>query len=347
MIPDGLLVHAILVVGALFYATLLLFFGHGVWLDLRRRRAAPRLARGRTLLVSLTSRPHLDPEEIRILRSLPLRYRIRLIAELAPSISGIHRQRLHGMAREIGLVREAETLTRSWFWWRRLRGVRLLTAMGGGEEVVPPLLDDPHPAVRADAAAWAAEHPEPHVMNRLLEHLADPSRLCRFTVRDTLLRMGERAVGPLGAYLDAQQGPGVEPALEVAAALADPAFLAPATRHARHPSAAVRARAAELAGAVGGSAAVETLVALLDDPAPEVRAAALDAVGKLGHWPAAPAVARLLRDSAWAVRRAAGLALRRMGSPGLLLLRRALGDADPFAADMARQVLDLPAEIVA
>jgi hypothetical protein len=62
----------------------------------------------------------------------------------------------------------------------------------------------------------------------------------------------------------------------------------------------------------------------------------------MGHWPAGPAVARLLRDRAWEVRRASGLALRRLGSPGQLLLRRALTDADPFAADMARQVLDLP-----
>jgi hypothetical protein len=34
--------------------------------------------------------------------------------------------------------------------------------------------------------------------------------------------------------------------------------------------------------------------------------------------------------------------MRRLGSPGLLMLRRALDDPDRFAADIARQVLDMP-----
>ncbi|MCA1689563.1 MAG: HEAT repeat domain-containing protein [Actinobacteria bacterium] len=49
-----------------------------------------------------------------------------------------------------------------------------------------------------------------------------------------------------------------------------------------------------------------------------------------------------LRDPAWEVRRAAALALRSFGSPGVLLLRRALKDSDGHARDMARQTLDLP-----
>jgi hypothetical protein len=36
------------------------------------------------------------------------------------------------------------------------------------------------------------------------------------------------------------------------------------------------------------------------------------------------------------------LALRAVGSPGILFLRRSLSDYDAFAADMAKQVLDLP-----
>jgi HEAT repeat protein len=73
-----------------------------------------------------------------------------------------------------------------------------------------------------------------------------------------------------------------------------------------------------------------------------VRAAAAKALGKLGHWPAASSLASLLRDRDWNVRREAGLALRAFGAPGALFLRRSLSDSDPFACDMARQVLDLP-----
>jgi len=53
-------------------------------------------------------------------------------------------------------------------------------------------------------------------------------------------------------------------------------------------------------------------------------------------------VSLLLRDQAWVVRREAALALRAMGAPGTLLLRRALTSDDRFAADMAKQVLGLP-----
>jgi HEAT repeat protein len=60
------------------------------------------------------------------------------------------------------------------------------------------------------------------------------------------------------------------------------------------------------------------------------------------HWQAASQLADRLRDQAWRVRRAAGLALRSIGAPGALFLRRALKGEDAFAADMAQQVIDLP-----
>ena len=91
-----------------------------------------------------------------------------------------------------------------------------------------------------------------------------------------------------------------------------------------------------------GGRGVEVLVELLGDSTPEVRAAAARALGKLAHWPVAATLATLLRDRAWDVRREAGLALRALGAPGTLLLRRSLAHADPFTVDMARQILDLP-----
>ena len=108
------------------------------------------------------------------------------------------------------------------------------------------------------------------------------------------------------------------------------------------PSAPVRARATAILGVLGGKEGVHALLHRLTDPEPEVRASAAHAVGELGHWPAAPVLADLLRDRAFPVRREAALALRRLGAPGMLLLRRALSDANGFASDMARQVLDLP-----
>ncbi|MEP6551019.1 MAG: HEAT repeat domain-containing protein, partial [Gemmatimonadales bacterium] len=73
-----------------------------------------------------------------------------------------------------------------------------------------------------------------------------------------------------------------------------------------------------------------------------VRGAAAHGLGRMQHWQAASSLAECLRDSAWRVRREAGLALRAIGAPGTLFLRRALKGNDGFASDMAQQVLDLP-----
>lgn len=82
---------------------------------------------------------------------------------------------------------------------------------------------------------------------------------------------------------------------------------------------------------------------MLSDPVPEVRAAAARGLGRMRHWQAASSLATGLRDPAWRVRRESGLALRAVGAPGVLLLRRAVKGTDAFAADMAQLVLDLPA----
>jgi len=340
--PTTLVLRALLWLGALLLLSLLLLFGHGVWLLAFRRWSAPRVARGRALLYTVVDGPPGRGEDLALLRSLPLRLQVRLVVELASSIAGPQKEYLVGLADEIGLVRAAERLCRSRLWWRRLRGIRLLTVLGGGGAIVPALLDDRHPLVRAEAAVWAAAHPDPGVIGRLLRLLPDPASLCRFSVRDSLLRMGPAASAALLHYLEANSGPVLVPALEVAAGLADPSFFPVAVRLCDAPEPGVRRGAAELVGAIGGSEAIDTLTGLLRDPDAGVRAAAAAALGKLGHWPAAGTLAGLLRDPAWAVRREAGLALRALGSPGQLFLRRALADEDRFAADMARQVLDLP-----
>jgi HEAT repeat protein len=94
--------------------------------------------------------------------------------------------------------------------------------------------------------------------------------------------------------------------------------------------------------AIGGAEAAAVLQRLLADPDPAARAAAAGGLGHLGHWPAAAALAAALRDPSWDVRRGAGLALSALGAPGELFLREALTDQDRFAADMARQILELP-----
>ncbi|WP_239307988.1 HEAT repeat domain-containing protein [Frankia sp. Cj3] len=273
---------------------------------------------------------------------LPRRLRLATLADLTGPVHGTASELVLRRAGSADLIGEAAGWCRSRRWWRRLRAVRTLSLLGEGADTVPALFADPHPQVRAAAAAWAVDHPDPALADRLVDMLDDPMLRCRFAAKAALLRIGRRGVRPLVRYLTAPDVHRLASALEVAAGLAEPALLAPGLLHCRSPDPSVRSRAAEVVAAIGGAEAVASLAELLRDPDVTVRATAARGLGALGHWPAAPAVADALADPSWEVRRHAALALRRMGPAGYLYLRRALRQADPYAADMARQVLDLP-----
>ncbi|MDX6645819.1 MAG: hypothetical protein QOK40_1546, partial [Miltoncostaeaceae bacterium] len=221
------LVVTALVLGVLVALVASLVLGHAVWGAIvapRRRRLLDRTRAA--VLESLDGTP--AGAAATSLGRLPQDLRIRVLGELAANLGGAGREQLTALAREVGLLDAAEALCRSRRWWRRLRGVRLLTMLGGGESVVPPLLRDPEPAVRAQAAEWAADHPLPQVTEALLALLGDPTSLCRAAVQDSLLRMGARAAEPLARYLESASGIGCEGALEVAAGSPDTRFLRPA-----------------------------------------------------------------------------------------------------------------------
>jgi hypothetical protein len=342
MTPRFLVESALIAEGVILILSLLILFGHAAQAHRRERRWRVPMERGRRALLEVvrTGRPPRADDEL--LRSLPVRVQVRLFTELVPSISGQSREHLARLAHDIGLVPVAERMARGRDWRDRLHGVRLLAAVGGGASIVPGLLDDPDPAVRAEAVEWAGSNPTPELIDRLVRLLPRTDRYGSFVVRDSLLRVGPDVIPPLARYLERHNGRHAEPALDVAAGVPDVRFAPAAVRLCRDPLPHVRARAANLAGAVGSEEAVGVLQALVDDEDAEVRAAAAAALGRLGHWPSAPVIAPLLRDRAWIVRSQSALALRRLGSPGLLYLRKSLRDEDAFAADISRQVLDLP-----
>ncbi len=342
MTPRALVESALIAEVVILVLSLLILFGHAAVSQRRENRWRVPLEKGRRALLDVvrTGRPTRTDEEM--LRGLPVRLQVRLFTELVPSITGQSREHLARLARDIGLVPVAERMAAARDWRDRLHGVRLLAAVGGGGHVVPPLMDDPHPAVRAEAVEWAGTHPTPELIDRLVQLLPRTDRYGSFVVRDSLLRVGHDVIPPLAHYLEKHSGRHAESALDVAAGLPDVRFAPAALRLCRDPLPHVRARAAALAGAVGSEEAVGVLQLLVHDPDAEVRAAAAAALGRLGHWPSASVIAPLLRDQAWIVRSQSALALRSLGSPGLLYLRKGLGDEDAFAADISRQVLDLP-----
>jgi len=328
---------------------------HAFWLSWHEGRYQERVVCARAELsrslnpVDLPKGNHHEQTSIDLttVRDLPVKLQIGIFLDLALNLSDRQKEVITNLAARAGLLRGLERRLKSRWWWRRVYTARSLTMLGAGEGLMERLLGDRHPRVRAQAADWAATRPSPAVISALLRLLEDPAKLCRFSAQNSLLRMGAVVAPWLAEYIADPSAQRLEPALEVAVGLADARFLSSALKLCRDGSPPVRTLAATLLSQIGGQDAAKALHELLGDSEPSVRSEAARGLGKLTEWPAAPALARALRDPAWDVRHEAGLALRAMGGPGILLLRRSLSDTDAFAADMARQVLGIPASALA
>lgn len=345
MISDALLAWFAIGESLLLLAAVLFFLLHGSWRQrATRRRQALRVAGRASLARVLAPIGAVSPDDLAHLRSVPRRVQVPLVAELSKNLAGDQKVALRELARTLGLIAWARGNCLSTRWTRRLRGARFLAQIGEPDPLVLPLLRDAHPAVRAQAAEWAGTEPTPDVVACMLELLADPATLSRFAVQDALLRMGELVVAPLADYLIHRSGAAALAGLRVAAATGDRRFLEIAL-HFSHDQAAdgeAAAASAELLSAIGGEEVSARLTAMLGHDVERVQIAAIRGLGRMGHWPAAIRLAAMLQHPRWKVRHAAALALRRIGAPGVLLLRRARAGSSADGADMARLVLDLP-----
>ena len=343
MISNHLLDIVMLTEIGLIGLALSLYLLHGVWLLFNQRRRLVQTGSARETMVRLVNSTVVDLEQIESLRRLPHSVQTTAFLEVARNVSGSGMERLRFVAQQVGVLDQARNLCASRRWTRRLRGARILSQMDVPDPLVLKLLIDRHPALRAQAAEWAAAQPSVPVIAAMLRLLADPATQARFAVQTALLRMGTVAAGPLATFLERNSGAAAEAGLRVAEALAEPRFEQAALRLSRPADVAIRTAAARLLGAVGGAAAAERLLELLGDEAFQVRAAAAQSLGRMRHWQAGSGLSERLRDPTWPVRRQAALALRAIGAPGVLFLRRAIKGNDRFAADMAQQILDLPA----
>lgn len=337
MTPDGILVGVLLVEAGAFAAGICLLVGHvaygrtrAAWLRSRVRAARNAVARTMSGNEQIPAFPWLPPEET-----------MTVLAQATRSVDTAARDRLATLPAYSGLRTRASRWCTSRQWPRRLKGVRLFTMMGAGEDTVPRLLDDARPEVRSEAAAWMSHHPDSEGITRLMRMLSDDALSCRLAAREALIRLGGLALGPVSRHLGGTEPAALASLLLIAARLNDPSLRSPALAYRTHPDPAVRAAVIRVLTSLGGREAVETLEEFLQDPASTVRAAAATGLGELRHWPSAPSLAARLGDRAWEVRRASAFALSLLGGPGRLYLRRARSNTDPFAADMARQILDL------
>jgi len=313
------------------------FLGHAIWLGGKTQRSLRRLTGGRqALAAALDGEGPIQPGAD--LLGLPLRLRRSIVVEIAPNLSGRQRERLAELAEALGVLDRGRRWLSSRWWWRRLWAAHLLSMVVDEEPGFRRLLDDPHPEVRAQAIDWAGDHADAAAAERLIALLADLSPLCRATAKDSLVRAGLAPVPFIARHLERERGDSIGSLIEVATRRPDSSYGPAAVKLSFDERPGVRAGAAALLGAVGGTEGAGTLERLLADSESEVRESAVTSVGKLGHWPAASAVALLLRDREWTVRKAAGQALIDLGAPGMIMLRRYSDDDDKFAADMARMM---------
>jgi hypothetical protein len=275
------------------------------------------------------------------LSRLSPRRRVTTIAALVGSLSGDMVARVTGPTDLPEVRRCGDAWTRSRWWWRRLHGVRMLIQLNEPPSAYRSMLTDRRPEVRAEAASWVAQDPDPTDISQLISMLDTDVKTCRFAAENALRRIGAAAIPALTSYLN---GPAksAAAALAIASTAATPALLPTATRWSRDPDPLNRTATAALLAAVGADQAGQVLVQMLEDPAPRVRAAAASGLGQIALWAAAPQLLQHLHDPDWAVRRSAAAALRLLGPVGRLCLRRALDDLDPRTVEIARHVLDLP-----
>jgi hypothetical protein len=319
-----------------------LMMGRTAWLRWETFRWERKIHEARAALILALETGLASGDELAVVHTLPRRIQITLFVNLAEQFSGTQLNALTNIARRFHIVQHGEKLCRSRRWPRRIRGIRLLTALGEGDDIIPSLFHDPSPIVRSEVVHWGADHPCAAIIDHVLRTLTDADGFCRFAAHNALHRMGAAAVEPLERYLASQTGTALERGLAVAASLGHEAFADLAGKLAAHNSPTIRKLALDTLARAGDLQSAPLVIDRLNDPASPVRQSALRTLGHLRCWQAAPAMGRLLGDPVWTVRQEAGTALRSLGAPGILVLRRELSHSDRFVADMARHMLGLP-----
>ena len=317
-----------------------LYLGFGVMRDWNRRVTASRISALLGDLSILLFDSH-DQATIAVesLANVNRRVLLDLAQNLALDINGEARERLRHLSRSTGLERGIMRRAKSRRWRNRVQAAQLHYLVTHPDFDCGPLLRDKHRMVRARAAESLTESQAVVHVEALAMLLRDPSLAVRMSAQNALLRAGAAAVEPLLVILD-QAPEHVAQAMQVAANLPDPRLLTALAKYAQSPDPYLREITARALGNGSGIGSVELLRDCLNDASKDVRATAIVALQRLESRESVAAIGAMLSDDAWKVRRAAGYALDGLGAPGQLILRRALEADDPYARDMARQVLD-------
>ncbi len=333
----------IALIGANIAVCTLFVFG-GAVRDVRRRRRGEQFATVRFDLARILLQPTEETtEEFQRVRKARRRVVLGAMQQLAFDLNGPSHDRLLRLADALGIDHHIRSLGRRTRWRQRCRAAQLAHLLGQDDPTRAKLLADRHPTVQAYALEGLSRSDIHDVYSLVLEMLDHRSRAVQIAAQHALLRSESRSLHLLVEYLSGPHRAGTSLAIEVAASIGDPRLVVALESHLQAEKTDTRIMVAR--GLALGSAkeAADMLANMLADESAGVRAEAASSLGRLRAVNKASAIAQLLGDPSWDVRRNAALALDKIGPAGALLLRRALSTEDPFARDMARQVLEAAA----
>lgn len=231
-------------------------------------------------------------------------------------------------------------------WWKRMEAARLIAVVcdEGDDEILAPLVTDPHPAVASAATTAIGACAGARLIEAVVTGL--PSRFPSVRLRqcNALRNHSELAtrivVDLFSRPASAQQ---LRAWVQLVEILATPQALAAVVPLASHPDVEVRTSTARALRSYFSPDATEAVARLLGDEDWRVRAAAARAVGALKVVNAIPLLTDAMRDESWWVRFRAALALAELSQEGRSALDAARNSPDPYARDMATMVCGLSA----
>lgn len=313
--------------------------------DAQVKRAAQQAAE--VALLGLLSGEFTEAEAALAMKRLPREHLIQILEKYTGALAGASREALQGLYGALGLQRYALRLLRSWFWWRRLEGVRLLAAMGTalGLQRLLQMLRDPHEAVRLAAARALAQARQEEVLDALLDALAGLYHISRRQLAEALVEAGPVAWPLMRARLG--QPPADEgqlrlhtTILEVLALSGDLLAAQVIERAMQDPEVELRIAGFKAAMLLHLNLDPERLRQGLRDERWEVRAQAARASGHARHAALVPELGVALSHEEWWVRFNAARALSLLGPEGRRELERVVYQGvDQYARDAALQVL--------
>ncbi len=298
-------------------------------------------------LLALLAEEMEEVEVARVLRRLPRRDLCSILERYTTHLRGGSRETLEGLYGALGLRRYALRLSDSWLWWRRLEGIRLLGAMGGGlaQEVLVERLGDKHDAVRLAAARALAQSRDISVLPSLIDALGGAYRISRRQLAETLIDFGPRAWPSLRETL--QSPPRHEgerrlhtTILEVLALSGDLQAASVIQDILGSEDMELRIAGYKAIMLLHLNLAAAQLRVGLRDKTWEVRSQAAKACGHAGHLELVEDLGVALSDDEWWVRFNAARALEQLGPEGRGELERVVyAGVDSYARDAALQVL--------